>query len=489
MKTSVKIKVWTAVLLVIAILMIVGAAFLIRHAVLSEKTDKSGWATRGGAIFYLGQDGKPLLGWQAIEGKRYYFVPDAGIRATGWVQIGSDRYYFGDDGAVRTRWQEIDGRKYYLGDTGKLAIGLYSIDGKGYYFDKTGVMGTGWQTADGAVCYFAKTGEAMPGWQEIDGSRYYFKETGEALIGWNTLEDKRYYFTEDGKALSGWQTIDKKEYYFAEDGSALTGWQTVDDVRRCFGEDGVVLQGWVEEKGRKYYFGEKGAPLTGKQKIGEKWYYLGKTGIMATGWVEADGEKYYCKETGEMAIGQLEIDGVNRFFTSRGNYVLLVNRENAVPEDFVLDLVNYENFQIDRKTMDALEKMRKACPVPTVIDNIYRSKELQQVVWDAGVSERMKKGMTYEEAVEATARQVMTPGHSEHQTGMAVDLFGSDLAKEWLEAHCWEYGFIVRYPADKAEFTGIDYEYWHFRYVGRELALELKQLDMCLEEYMQLLTK
>lgn len=487
MKTST--KVWIAFLLVMAILMTVGAVFLIRYALASGHKDRSGWATKAGAICYLDAEGNPLLGWQDIEGKRYYFVPDAGIRATGWVQIGNDRYYFGDDGVVRTGWQEIDGRTYYLGDAGKLALGLYSIDGKGYYFDKTGVMGTGWQTADGVLCYFAETGEAMPGWQEIDGIRYCFKETGEAMVGWNTLDGKPYYFTEEGRTLTGWQTLEEKRYYFAGDGYALTGWQSVEGIRSCFGEDGAAVTGWYEENGSKYYLDQNGTPLVGKQQVEDCWYYFREDGALATGWIETEDGKYYAKENGMLAVGQLTLDGVNHFFTSKGNYVLLVNKDNPVPEDFLPDLASFRGFRIDSQAKEALEKMMSECPYSTTIDNIYRSKEQQIKVWNNGIKERMASGMTYEQAEAATAKRVMTPGHSEHQTGLAVDMFGSDAAQEWLIEHCWEYGFILRYPEDKTEFTGIDFENWHFRYVGTELSLELKELGMCLEEYMIMLTQ
>ena len=487
MKTNMKI--WIAFLLVMALLMTVGAVFMIRYAIKAKPTDKSGWATKAGAICYLDKDGNPLLGWQEIEGKRYYFVPDAGIRASGWVQIGGERYYFGNDGVVRTGWQEIDGRKYYLEASGKLITGLCTVDGKGYYFDQTGVMTTGWQNVDGVLCYFSQTGEAMPGWQEIEGIRYCFAETGKVLTGWQEIDGKRFYFTEEGLTLSGWQEIDGKRYYLTEDGSTLVGWQTVDGFTCRFDEDGSVLTGWFEEDGNKFYFSDDGNPMIGRQMIDDQWYYFGRDGVMTTGWIEVDGTKYYCKETGEMAVGQLEIDGVNHFFASDGSYVLLVNKDNPVPETFELNLVSYGNFMIDSETKIALELMRSECPYSTTIDNIYRSKDRQQTVWNAAVNERMNQGMTYEEAVEATSRSVMTPGHSEHQTGLAVDMFGSDLAKEWLEDNCWEYGFIVRYPAEKSDYTGIDYEYWHFRYVGVDLALELRDLDMCLEEYMQMLTQ
>lgn len=387
MRTS--MKMWIAGLLVVALLLSVGAFFLFRYAFKVAQADKSGWSEMAGAICYLDKNGKPLLGWQEIEGKRYYFIPDAGIRATGWMQIGADRYYFDENGIVQT----------------------------------------------------------------------------------------------------GWQTVSGKEYYFAEEGHLVTGWTEVDNVRYCFGKDGIALKGWFEDETGKYYLDEKGRPTVGQQQIDDKWYWFGSDGLPVVGWVEQDGEKYYCKEDGEIAVGQVEIDGVNHFFTSKGKYVLLVNKENPVPDTYELNLVSYGEYQMDGEAKLALEQMRKDCAYPTTIDNIYRSKEQQEQVWNSGVKRRMALGMTKQEAEVETARWAMTPGHSEHQTGLAVDLFGSGEARKWMEEHCWEYGFIVRYPEGKADFTGIDYEYWHFRYVGTELALELKELDMCLEEYMQMLTK
>ena len=65
---------------------------------------------------------------------------------------------------------------------------------------------------------------------------------------------------------------------------------------------------------------------------------------------------------------------------------------------------------------------------------------------------------------------------------------GETESLKWLKEHCWDYGFILRYPDGKSHITGIIYESWHFRYVGKELALELKDSGLCLEEYLDLLT-
>ena len=91
------------------------------------------------------------------------------------------------------------------------------------------------------------------------------------------------------------------------------------------------------------------------------------------------------------------------------------------------------------------------------------------------------------------------PGTSEHQTGLALDIVDTsyqilDEAQEdtdvqrWLAEHSWEYGFVLRYPLGKSEITGISYEPWHYRYVGRTAAREMTELGLRLEEYVDWLS-
>ena len=129
-----------------------------------------------------------------------------------------------------------------------------------------------------------------------------------------------------------------------------------------------------------------------------------------------------------------------------------------------------------------------------VVCSSYRSTELQHKLFEEDLTARMNKGMSYEEAYAATAAYTMPPGHSEHCTGLAMDIVSYyhqqlDTAQEntaetrWLQAHCWEYGFILRYPADKTNITGIAYESWHYRYVGKEVAKYITENNLTLEEY------
>ena len=101
-----------------------------------------------------------------------------------------------------------------------------------------------------------------------------------------------------------------------------------------------------------------------------------------------------------------------------------------------------------------------------------------------------------EEARKKAATIVAVPGTSEHQLGWAVDIVDKSYqvlnekqatmpAQKWLMEHSWEYGFILRYPVDKSGVTGIIYEPWHYRYVGRDNAKAIYDSGLCLEEYLE----
>ena len=97
----------------------------------------------------------------------------------------------------------------------------------------------------------------------------------------------------------------------------------------------------------------------------------------------------------------------------------------------------------------------------------------------------------------AAARIVLPPGTSEHQLGLCADItdryyetktveLENTALYQWMVQHCAEYGFILRYPADKEEITGVIYEPWHFRYVGEEAAQYIMEHGLCLEEFLEL---
>jgi D-alanyl-D-alanine carboxypeptidase len=101
----------------------------------------------------------------------------------------------------------------------------------------------------------------------------------------------------------------------------------------------------------------------------------------------------------------------------------------------------------------------------------------------------MEEGDTEEVALAKVMESVAVPGTSEHHLGLAADIGGGEAMYAWMRDNSWKYGFIVRYPEGKTEYTGIIYEPWHIRYVGVELAKELHDLGLCMEEYMEMITK
>ena len=119
----------------------------------------------------------------------------------------------------------------------------------------------------------------------------------------------------------------------------------------------------------------------------------------------------------------------------------------------------------------------------------YRSVAYQQQLFDNQVYAYRQDGMTHTEATAKTRQTVADPGASEHHTGLAFDVtvpgeqFSNTRQSVWLAQHCWEYGFIIRYPIDKVNITGISYEPWHVRYVGVEHSIRMRDEKLCLEEY------
>ena len=115
------------------------------------------------------------------------------------------------------------------------------------------------------------------------------------------------------------------------------------------------------------------------------------------------------------------------------------------------------------------------------VTSAYRSYEQQISTFNASMQTRLNEGMTPLEAYQETSTSVALPGTSEHATGLAVDIISTEYEElddrqgdteeqKWLMEHCWEYGFILRYPPEKSDITGIIYEPWHYRYVGKDTA-------------------
>lgn len=119
----------------------------------------------------------------------------------------------------------------------------------------------------------------------------------------------------------------------------------------------------------------------------------------------------------------------------------------------------------------------------------YRSYNTQKMLYENQVKRELNAGLSQAEAEDKAATVVTRPGRSEHNTGFSADFniaedsFESTPMFTWMQENAAEYGFVLRFPKDKQDITGIIYESWHYRFVGINNAKEMKRLNMCLEEY------
>ena len=187
---------------------------------------------------------------------------------------------------------------------------------------------------------------------------------------------------------------------------------------------------------------------------------------------------------------------------------MLVNRTHPIDESFEPDdLVKLANvipssvakvkgsdIEGDRTAVNAMIDMFRAAHADGVddwqISAGYRSYRYQQKLFDNQVQEYLNQGFSQANAISATRQTVADPGTSEHHTGLAFDItvpgtiFKGTPEQVWLHKHCWDYGFVIRYQEDKEDITGYIAECWHIRYVGLPHSLDMKDRNLCLEEYL-----
>ncbi len=173
--------------------------------------------------------------------------------------------------------------------------------------------------------------------------------------------------------------------------------------------------------------------------------------------------------------------------------LLLVNADHPLPEDFTVNLKDLRNgHHVDERIYPELQQMfddAREQGIYPLINESFRTSERQQEIMDKYIAGYEAEGMSHSEAEKAAREIVALPGTSEHQLGLALDIVAeydadSTATWQWLLDNCRYYGFILRYPADKMEITGIAYEPWHFRYVGVEAAEEIMTRGITLEEYL-----
>ncbi len=179
---------------------------------------------------------------------------------------------------------------------------------------------------------------------------------------------------------------------------------------------------------------------------------------------------------------------------SLGWNLMLVNSRYRIPDDYSVELIRLSNGeQVDSRIYPDLQEMfddARGDGYSLFVRAGYRSEEDQEDLMEDKIEAYRQEGYSQREAEHEAEKWVAKPGTSEHELGLAVDINAEGQTDgnrlyQWLAEHSWKYGFILRYPAEKEEITGIDYEPWHFRYVGKQAAKEMYEQDLCLEEYVQ----
>lgn len=182
-----------------------------------------------------------------------------------------------------------------------------------------------------------------------------------------------------------------------------------------------------------------------------------------------------------------------KLITNPNDVLVLVNKNNRLPSNYIpdnLQMINVmyanENKYLRKEACIAFEKLSKDASIlgyKVIAVSAYRDYNYQKQLYNKYVEEQGKK-----KADTFSAR----PGHSEHQTGLTIDVMGSnedyDLFEkspefEWMQKNAHKYGFILRYPHNKEKITGFKYEPWHYRYVGEKVAKIIYDEQITLEEY------
>lgn len=181
--------------------------------------------------------------------------------------------------------------------------------------------------------------------------------------------------------------------------------------------------------------------------------------------------------------------------------LMLVNASNPIDSEYEnsIKLISLKNNQaIDTRCFPYLQRMIdecKAAGLKPVICSSFRNYNRQKELFTEQVNVYLKQGYENDEAIKKAATSVAIPGTSEHEIGLAVDIVDQSNQKvdasqeetdvnKWLKDNSYKYGFILRYPPDSTDITGIIYEPWHFRYVGKEAAKEIHDRNITLEEYL-----
>lgn len=182
--------------------------------------------------------------------------------------------------------------------------------------------------------------------------------------------------------------------------------------------------------------------------------------------------------------------------------LLLVNKQHSIPEGYEeqvpLGKINTVNgvMRCDERIIDELLDMIQTASddgVTLKICSPYRDLKRQEYLFGRKINKFLGQGLSYMEAYQLASQVVTVPNASEHQLGLALDILADSYTKllpgfadtnggKWLAENGWRFGFVLRYPKDKEDITGITFEPWHYRYVGKEAAAVMTEQGLTLEE-------
>ena len=356
---------------------------------------------------------------------------------SGWVQKDGVWYYYDEQGnPVTNTWKG----SYYLKSDGKMAQSewVYDASYQSWYYLKS----------DGSY--------ARNEWQ---GS-YYLKSNGKmAQSEWvyDASYQSWYYLKSDGSyARNEWQG----SYYLKSNGKMAQSEWVYD----------VSYQSW-------YYLKSDGSYA---RNAWQGSYYLKSDGKMAVNeWV--DGGRYYVDGSGlwnSNSDSNTKVTKKGLYYSVQGKYdeILVVNKHYPLSKDYNPG----ENPTAKVAFLKLIAQMQKEGYAVSNNYSGFRSYGTQAKLYQSYVNR---------EGQAAADRYSARPGYSEHQTGLAFDVIGTnghlvedESAAQWLLDHAADYGFVVRYLKGKESVTGYMHEEWHLRYVGKE-AKEIAASGLTLEEY------
>jgi len=436
--------------------------------------DGYGWKKEGEDIVYINKNGLYQKNWfQDADGK-WYFFGRRGVMQKGFIEWKNQKYYLAGDGSMTEGWLKLeDGVYYFRPDNGDMFTGEQMIDGVLYDFGTDGkaaglvdipskpvVEEDDNQTADSEEATGDVTETDAPAAEE--NAQVLYDVAG---YGWKQNEDRSWsYINKDGTIALYWLLDDTKYWYFlGADGKRHTGILILDNIPYNFDEEGRLLTGW--------------------QTINEATYFFDSvTGRPVTGVVLIDGIQYGFNAEYKLDMSVIPWD------------LVLVNYQNSMPENYQIPLSYVSGYKVDTRMAASLQAMIKAAKkdgISLKITSAYRTLATQTRLFNNGLTKRLNAGMSYEAAVAERNLYNAEPGKSEHNLGLALDFIAGGALDEsfagssqaaWLMEHAHEYGFILRYTAEKVDITRIAYEPWHYRYVGVNTATYIREHGICFEE-------